>query len=182
MVDNIGKRREPLPTLSGVYFIQPSESSLNALLSDYKGAKAPYKTAHVFFSARLDPRVLAAFKAQAPPALMGCLRSLKEAGPPRLLPGLGSAACLPICARCLASPGQHRCAHQAYASPRAGQDARPWPVQRPASRAAAAQVNVELLVLDKRSFTTDDELALQVGPGHLSALDCTWHVHRPTCV
>ena len=78
MVDNIAKRREPLPTLSGVYFIQPSEGSLNALINDFKGAKPPYKTAHVFFSARLDPRVLAAFKAQAPATLMGCLRSLKE--------------------------------------------------------------------------------------------------------
>ena len=78
MVDNVAKRREPLPNLSGVYFIQPSESSLNALINDFKGAKAPYKTAHVFFSTRLDPRVAAAFKVQAPAVLMSCLKSMQE--------------------------------------------------------------------------------------------------------
>ena len=78
VVDNISKKREPLPTLSGVYFIQPSEGSLNCLLNDWKGAKPPYKTAHVYFSARLDPRILAAFRAQAPQALLSNLRTLKE--------------------------------------------------------------------------------------------------------
>ena len=78
MVDDIGKRREPLPALSAVYFIQPSESSLNALIADWTGAKAPYKTAHVFLSTRFLPGILPAFKSNCPPLLQSCLRSLKE--------------------------------------------------------------------------------------------------------
>lgn len=98
LVENLSKRREPLPTLSGVYFITPSETSLNELMADYK-TKALYKTTHVFFSTRIDPRLLAAFRSQAPPALLSNLRTLKE-------------------------------------------------------------VNVEILVCDKRSFITDEERAL----------------------
>ena len=49
------------------------------LIGDFK-TKALYKTAHVFFSSRVDPKILATFKAQAPPALLGCLKSLKEVG------------------------------------------------------------------------------------------------------
>ena len=78
MVDDIAKRREPLPQLSAVYFIQPSEASLNALIADWTGAKAPYKTAHVFLSTRFLPGILPAFKANCPPLLQSCLRSLKE--------------------------------------------------------------------------------------------------------
>lgn len=77
VVENLSKRREPLPTLSGVYFITPSETSLNELMADYK-TKALYKTTHVFFSTRIDPRLLAAFRSQAPPALLSNLRTLKE--------------------------------------------------------------------------------------------------------
>ena len=78
VVDDIAKRREPLPALSAVYFIQPSEASLNALIADWSGAKAPYKTAHVFLSTRFLPGILPAFKANCPPLLQSSLRSLKE--------------------------------------------------------------------------------------------------------
>lgn len=77
MVENLSKRREPLPTLSGVYFITPTESSLNELISDFR-TKPLYKTAHVFFSTRVDARTLAAFRSRAPATLLSCLKSLKE--------------------------------------------------------------------------------------------------------
>ena len=79
MVENLSKRREPLPTLSGVYFITPTESSLNELMADFK-TKALYKTAHVFLSNKMEPRLLAAFRSQAPPALLSSLKQLKEVG------------------------------------------------------------------------------------------------------
>ena len=80
VVENLAKRREPLPTLSGVYFITPTEESLNGLINDFK-TKPLYKTAHVFFSTRIDQRILAAFRSQAPPALLSCLKTLKEVQP-----------------------------------------------------------------------------------------------------
>ena len=74
VVDMVTKRREPLP-LSGVYFISASESSVRALIEDFK-YKPLYKTAHVFFSSRVPPGVLAELKSCS--GLLSRLKSLKE--------------------------------------------------------------------------------------------------------
>ena len=96
VVENLSKRREPLPTLSGVYFITPTEGSLNELMGDFK-TRPLYRTAHVFFSTRIDPRILTAFRSQAPPALLSCLKSLKEVSSLGSRPPLWGCCCNACC-------------------------------------------------------------------------------------
>lgn len=78
MVENIAKRREPLPSLSGIYFISPTESSITRLLDDF-GKTPLYKTAHVFFSSKVSKNAIAAVKACA--GLVPRLKTLTEVRP-----------------------------------------------------------------------------------------------------
>lgn len=97
LVENIEKKREPLLSISGVYFITPTDRSVQRLLDDWK-VRPQYKTAHVFFTSKVSPVHLQVIKNCS--GLAQRLRSLKE-------------------------------------------------------------VNVELLTIDKRTFTTDEGLSLQ---------------------
>ncbi|CAL5432842.1 unnamed protein product [Camellia sinensis] len=57
LVEDIYRRRQPLPTLDAIYFIQPTKENVNMFLSDMTGRAALYKKAFIFFSSPV-PREL----------------------------------------------------------------------------------------------------------------------------
>lgn len=57
LVEDIYKRRQPLPTMDAIYFIQPTKENVIMFLSDMTGRAPLYKKAFVFFSSPI-PREL----------------------------------------------------------------------------------------------------------------------------
>ncbi|XP_074317771.1 SNARE-interacting protein KEULE isoform X2 [Silene latifolia] len=76
LVEDIYKRRQPLPTMDAVYFIQPTKENVIMFLSDMAGKKALYKNAFVFFSSALSKDLLSDIKSDL--TLKGRVRILVE--------------------------------------------------------------------------------------------------------
>lgn len=56
VVEQIEKIRQPLSDLDAVYFLSPTETSIELLLKDHKGGNALYRYSHVFFSGPLNEK------------------------------------------------------------------------------------------------------------------------------
>lgn len=51
MVEDLHKRRQPIPTMEAIYMMSPSDEAIRILMKDFENPKNPnYKAAHVFFT------------------------------------------------------------------------------------------------------------------------------------
>ena len=76
IVENIQKKRQPLPNMTVIYFISPTNGSVSRLLNDFSGKNPLYKKACVFFSSQLPKTELERIKQNT--TLLSRLAALKE--------------------------------------------------------------------------------------------------------
>ncbi|CAA0842665.1 Protein transport Sec1a [Striga hermonthica] len=62
LVEDLFRRREPLPSMDAIYFIQPSKENVVMFLSDMSGREPLYKKAHVYFSSPVPKDLVARIK------------------------------------------------------------------------------------------------------------------------
>ncbi|KAG8070609.1 hypothetical protein GUJ93_ZPchr0006g42562 [Zizania palustris] len=62
LVEDLYKRRQPLPSLDAIYFIQPTKENIEMFLSDMSGRNPLYKKAYVFFSSPIQKELVAQIK------------------------------------------------------------------------------------------------------------------------
>ncbi|CAL5211061.1 unnamed protein product [Lathyrus oleraceus] len=58
LVEDLFRRRQPLPSLDAVYFIQPSKENVVMFLSDMSGREPLYKKAYIFFSSPIPKELV----------------------------------------------------------------------------------------------------------------------------
>lgn len=77
LVEDLNKRRQPLPALEAVYFIQPSHDSVRKFMQDMSGKSPLYKKAYVFFSSPINRNLLQQIKGdQSVLSRVGALREM----------------------------------------------------------------------------------------------------------
>ncbi|KAG0476172.1 hypothetical protein HPP92_013013 [Vanilla planifolia] len=54
LLEDIYKRRQPLPSMDAIYFMQPTKENVVMFLSDMSGRSPLYKKAYVFFSSPIS--------------------------------------------------------------------------------------------------------------------------------
>ncbi|XP_071931367.1 protein transport Sec1a isoform X1 [Coffea arabica] len=62
LVEDIFRRRQPLPSMDAIYFIQPTKENVVMFLSDMSGREPLYKKAYVYFSSTVSKDLLARIK------------------------------------------------------------------------------------------------------------------------
>ncbi|KAK4418766.1 protein transport Sec1a [Sesamum alatum] len=65
LVEDLFRRREPLPTMDAVYFIQPSKENIVMFLSDMSGREPLYRKAYIYFSSHVPKDLLTRIKNDA---------------------------------------------------------------------------------------------------------------------
>nr|KAJ0217992.1 hypothetical protein LSAT_V11C300102760 [Lactuca sativa] len=76
LVEDINKRRQPLPTMDAVYYIQPTKENVVMLLSDMSGKTPLYRDAYVFFSSSVPKELVNYIKKEQ--SIKSRLRAMKE--------------------------------------------------------------------------------------------------------
>ncbi|GAA0150901.1 membrane trafficking regulatory protein [Lithospermum erythrorhizon] len=83
LVEELFKRREPLPSLDAIYYIQPSKENVVMFLSDMSGREPLYKKAYVYFSSPIPKELVARIKNDTSVLpRIGALREVKILNPP----------------------------------------------------------------------------------------------------
>ncbi|KAK4379392.1 hypothetical protein RND71_001254 [Anisodus tanguticus] len=62
LVEDLFRRRQPLPTMDAIYFIQPSKENVVMFLSDMSGREPLYRKAYVYFSSPIPKDLVARIK------------------------------------------------------------------------------------------------------------------------
>ncbi|XP_028548313.1 SNARE-interacting protein KEULE-like isoform X1 [Dendrobium catenatum] len=65
LVEDIYKRRQPMPSMDAIYFIQPTKENVVMFLSDMSGKSPLYKRAFVFFSSPISKELVIHIKSDA---------------------------------------------------------------------------------------------------------------------
>ncbi|GJT16312.1 putative sec1-like protein [Tanacetum coccineum] len=76
LVETISKRRQPMPNLDAVYYIQPTKENVVMLLNDMAGKTPLYKDAYIFFSSTVSKELVAHIKRE--PTIKPRIRGMKE--------------------------------------------------------------------------------------------------------
>ncbi|KAF3570262.1 hypothetical protein F2Q69_00063942 [Brassica cretica] len=58
LVEELFKRREPMPGMDAIYFIQPSKENIVMFLSDMSGREPLYRKAYIFFSSTIPKELV----------------------------------------------------------------------------------------------------------------------------
>ncbi|CAN4111759.1 unnamed protein product [Withania somnifera] len=62
LVEDLFRRRQPLPTMDAIYYIQPSKENVVMFLSDMSGREPLYRKAYVYFSSPIPKNLVARIK------------------------------------------------------------------------------------------------------------------------
>lgn len=77
MVDNLEKRRQPMPTMEAIYIISPTQASIDKVKADFEDPDKPmYAAAHIYVTYELDNMLIHSLKQSA--ELVARTKALRE--------------------------------------------------------------------------------------------------------